>query len=84
MSYDRRAGVRFESVLHKGDEADEAVARGYLALHGLKAGLDSMEEIPADLLPLYRQIMTTLDVLTKARKETYQTRMMVQKIAGRR
>lgn len=86
MAYDysRTAKVPFESVLHKAAEADDALTKVYLALHSLKFGLDGMEEIPKDLLPLYRQIMKTLDTVTTAQKETYQTRMMVRKIAANR
>lgn len=83
MPYDysrRTAKAPFESVTHKAGIADDKLAEAYLALHSFKAGLDGMDEIPKDLLPLYRQALKALDAITTARQETYQTRMMARKV----
>lgn len=71
-SYDRTSKVRFESVTGKAAEASQHLAAAYLALHSYKAGLDAMDEIPADLKPLYAQCMKAIDSLMPAQREVHQ------------
>jgi hypothetical protein len=79
--------LRFASVdkeakdppLWNAAEADEAMGEAYRKLTDLKLGFDSWEEIPKSAQPLYKAVMDAMDAVGKARKETYQVRMMVQR-----
>jgi hypothetical protein len=74
---------RFESVLHKAAEADDAVTKAYLSLVTFKQSMDEMEEIPKDLQKLYDQTRDAIDVVTAAKGETYQLRMMLKRALAR-
>jgi phytoene/squalene synthetase len=74
---------RFESVLHKPAEADEAVTKAYLSLVTFKQSMDEMEEIPSDLQKLYDQTRVALDGLHEAREGTHQLRMMLKRALAR-
>lgn len=76
----KAAKVDFRQTVGKPAEADGSLSSAYQALHLFKLGLDDMEEIPADLMPLYRQVMKTLDKVATAKQETHQLREMVRKI----
>lgn len=78
-SYARTAGVRFEDVYHNALTTPTKLSESYRALHSFKAGLDAMEEIPADLMPLYQQVMKALDKLVKAQDEAHQLAEMTRK-----
>jgi hypothetical protein len=82
MDYDRRraAAPRFEQVLHRPAEADEALGKAYVALISFKQGMDSMEEIPSQLHPYYDQVMKAMNEVGEARKHTAQLRGMVQRL----
>ena len=84
MSYEYQRHAGFEANLYKGRQADENATECWLALSVLKASLDSMEEIPTDLMPLYREICEALDRAKKVKDSTHQVRMMIRKIANRR
>lgn len=67
---------------HLGAEADETAVKVYLTLHKLKFALDQMEEIPKSLHPLYDQIRKALAAQEKMRKETYQLREVMRRMAA--
>lgn len=71
-------GKRFS--IHKPAEADEKLGAAYRDVLALKSDMDAMEEIPADLRPLYKQVMKAMDAIAKARQETTQLRGMAKKI----
>lgn len=77
MDYDRRtAGM----PLHKPAEADEKLGEAYRGLHSFKFAFDQMEEIPANLQPIYNQIMKASDAIVEARRHTAQLREMVKRM----
>jgi hypothetical protein len=64
--------------------ADELMGKAYRELVDLKLGFDSWHEIPADVRPLYDEIITAMYAVGKARKDTHQLRMDVRKYSRRR
>jgi hypothetical protein len=66
-------------MTHRPAEADAEVTKAYLALNGFKADFDAMHEIPAYLIPYYRQALKAVDKLVDAKRETNQLRMMIQR-----
>jgi hypothetical protein len=64
---------------HEAAEADEAMGEAYRSLVALKMGFDSWEEIPKSAQPLYKEIGKAMAAVGKAREDTYQVRMMVQR-----
>jgi hypothetical protein len=79
-TYNRTARVDLRQQMHQPSQADEALGAAYVKLVSFKQGLDEMEEIPAYLQPYYKQVMKAMDVVGEARKETYQLRMMTQRL----
>lgn len=77
--YNRQAASKGNVSWHKAAEADEATGSAYNKLASMKAEMDNFHEIPRHLVPLYRQIMTAMQALGKARQETNQTREMVKR-----
>lgn len=82
-SYNRTAGINFDSVSHKAAEAEKKLSEAYLALHSFKAGLDAMHEIPDYLKPLYRQTLRTLDKLNPAQQEVTQLAGLTSRVLHR-
>lgn len=78
MNYDRRRTANMP--LHKPAEADEKLGEAFRGLHSFKFAFDQMEEIPANLQPIYNQIMKATDAIAKARQETGQLREMVKRM----
>ena len=74
------ARTDFGQVLYKPAEADKHMAEAYTALAAFKDGLDTMEEIPADLMPYYKQVMKAQDAVARAKQEVYQLREMAKRI----
>lgn len=81
--YDFRPKTAGGLPMHLPAQADEALAEAYRALMSFKGALDQMQEIPSDLQPYYRQIMKAADAVVGARKESYQLREMVKRLARR-
>lgn len=69
-----------QSFVTKPAEADEALVTAYLALHSLKATLDKFDELPAHLMPYYKQTMKALGLLEPAQREVQQLRGMMRSI----
>lgn len=68
---------------HSPAEADEHLGGAYRSLLSFKGSLDQMEEIPQWLMPLYKECGKALSAVEKARKSTYQLRMMTQRASRR-
>jgi len=64
---------------HVPAEVDGLVTKVYLDLHTVKAAMDSMEEIPKSLQPLYDQTGKALAAQDKLRVETQQLREMAKR-----
>jgi uncharacterized phage infection (PIP) family protein YhgE len=64
---------------HKASEADEALAKSYLALQNLKSFFDSMQEIPPQYSAYYRTLMLASSTVADARRATSQVRALTQK-----
>ena len=81
MNYDRRLTAQADPkfLAWKPAEADDAMGEAYRTLISFKLGLDRMEEIPKDLLPLYDQAGKAIDLIVKAQRETYQLREMARR-----
>lgn len=81
MDYNRQAAVpRFEAILAKPAQADEALGQAYLALVSFKMGMDQMEEIPPHIQPLYDQVGRAISEVAEARKHTNQLREMTRRV----
>lgn len=78
--YERSAKTAANPPLHKPAEADEALAKAYLALHAFKAAFDDMHEIPKSLEAVYKQTMKAAEAVGKARESTYQLREMARRL----
>lgn len=78
-NYNRQAASKGNVSWHKAAEADEAVGDAYRKLTSMKTEMDAFEEIPRHLVVLYREIMTAMNAIGKARKHTNQVREMVKR-----
>ena len=76
----KTAKLDFREVVGKPAEANEAARLAFNALNRFKFALDEMEEIPADLMPLYRQCMKALGSHDKFAGDVFQLKMMMTKI----
>lgn len=70
---------RMESNMHLPAEADDLVGQAYNKLASFKSAMDTMEEIPDHLMPIYRQATKAMNVVGNARQETNQLKEMVRR-----
>jgi hypothetical protein len=75
-----KKSVDLNQVLDRPVTADKMAHDATAALSTFKQGFDSMEEIPSNLMPYYKQTMKAIDLLAKAAEETYQLRMMIRRM----
>lgn len=75
----RTSKLDFREVVGKPAEANEAARLAFNALNRFKFAFDEMDEIPADLMPLYRQCMKALGAHEKFSSEVYQLKMMMSR-----
>ena len=75
-----KKSVDLNQVLDRPAIADRMTHDATAAIAAFKQGFDSMEEIPSELMPYYKQAMKALALLGRAGEETYQLRMMARRI----
>ena len=80
--YDRRnATVDLKEVLDKPLKADASLISAARDLLDFKQGIDKLQVIPPGITKAYDLAVTAINLLSDVRKETYDLRLMVKRLA---